>query len=232
MKLSIIIPVYNEAKTLKGLLARIEKVNLGKIRKEIILIDDCSTDGSREVIKKLAGKYVKILLTKNRGKGAAIKAGIKKATGDFIIFQDADLEYDPNDYAKLAKPLIEDKADIVIGSRFIGKKFVPFGKNKTPHRIHWIGNKSLNFIFNLLYGTSLTDIEPCYKIFRSEVLKSINVTSNRFEYDIELMCKAVKKGYKLMQLPISYNPRSFMEGKKITWRDGIKAAYYMLKYRF
>src|SRR3989338_5031640 len=184
MKLSIVIPVYNEAKTLRELLARIEKADMGKIQKEIILIDDCSTDGSREAIQKLAGKYVKILLSKNQGKGAAIKAGIRKATGDFIIFQDADLEYDPNDYAKLAKPLIKNEADIVIGSRFIGKKFVPFGKNKTHHRIHWIGNKSLNFIFNLLYGTRLTDIEPCYKIFKSKVLKSINVISNRFEYDI------------------------------------------------
>ena len=232
MKMSIIIPVYNEAKTLRELLRRIEKISLGNIQKEIIIVDDCSTDGSREIIKKLGNRYVKILLNKNQGKGAAIKNGIKSATGDFIIFQDADLEYDPRDYSRLLKPIIKNNADIVIGSRFIGKKFVPFGKNKTPHRVHWIGNKSLTFIFNLLYRTALTDIEPCYKVFRSNVLRSINVSSNRFEYDIELMCKAIKNGYKLLQLPISYNPRSFKEGKKITWIDGVKAAYYIIKYRF
>ena len=232
MKLSIIIPVYNEAKTLPELLRRIEKVNLGKIQKEIILVDDYSTDGSREIVRRLGNKYVKILLNKNQGKGAALKAGIKDSTGDFIIFQDADLEYDPSDYSKLLKPLIANDADIVIGSRFIYQKFVPFGKNKSPHRVHWIGNKSLTFLFNFLYHTTLTDIEPCYKVFKSNVLRSINVSSNRFEYDIELMCKAIKNGYKMIQLPISYNPRSFKEGKKITWIDGIKAAYYILKYRF
>ena len=210
----------------------IEKVNLGKIQKEIILVDDYSTDGSREIIRKLGNKYVKILLNKNQGKGAALKAGIKDSTGDFIIFQDADLEYDPSDYSKLLKPLIANDADIVIGSRFIGKKFVPFGKNKIPHRVHWIGNKGLNFIFNTLYNTTLTDVEPCYKIFKRDVLKNIEVASNRFEYDIELMCKAVKKGHKMVQLPIRFNPRSFKEGKKITWIDGIKAAYYILKYIF
>ena len=232
MKLSIIIPVYNEAKTLLELLRRIEKASLGKIRKEVILVDDYSTDGSIDIIRKLGNKYVKVFLGKNQGKGAALKAGIKIATGELIIFQDADLEYDPRDYPKLVKPIIKGDADIVIGSRFIGEKFVPFGKNMTPHRLHWIGNKTLTFIFNLFYGTKLTDIEPCYKVFKRAVLRNINVISNRFEYDIELMCKAIKKGYKMLQLPISYNPRSFEEGKKITWVDGVKAAYYMLKYRF
>lgn len=233
MKLSIIIPVYNEAKTLLELLKKIDRVKLGKIQKEIIIVDDFSIDGSKEIIKKLENKYVKVFQKKNQGKGAALKAGIKVATGDFIIFQDADLEYDPRDYAKLLKPIIKNNADIVIGSRFIGKKFVLFGKNKTLRRIHWIGNKFLTFLFNLLYSTKLTDVEPCYKLFKSDVLKDINVTSNGFEYDIELMCKATKKWYKMVQLPINYNPRGYEEGKKITiWKDGIKAAYYMLKHRF
>jgi len=228
MKLSIIIPVYNEAKTIKELLRRIEKVNLGRVKKEIILVDDCSTDGSREVVKKLSNKYVKIFQKKNMGKGAALKAGIRASTGDFIIFQDADLEYDPNDYNKLLKPILDGKTNISFGTRFEGPKFVMSGKEKTMHKMHWFGNKLLTSFFNLLYGTKLTDVEPCYKLFKSDILKSIKVRTNRFEYDIELMCKLVKKGHRIMQLPISYNPRKFEEGKKISWKDGIVAFWTMI----
>lgn len=232
MKLSIVIPVYNEAETLLELFKRIEKVSLGKVQKEIILVDDCSTDGSRGLIKKLGKKYIKIFQGKNQGKGAALKAGIKAATGNFIIFQDADLEYDPNDYVELLKPILEDKADITLGSRLIGRKFHIFGKGRTMHPLHWIGNKFLNFVFNILYGTNLTDIEPCYKMFKSDILKSVKVHSNRFEYDIELMCKLVRRGYKIVQMPIKFNPRTFDEGKKITWMDGLTALVTMIKYRF
>lgn len=232
MKLSIIIPVYNESNTIKELLRRISKVNLGKIKKEAILVDDFSTDGSRDVIKKLDRKYIKIFQPKNMGKGAALKAGIKAATGDFIIFQDADLEYDPNDYKKLLEPLLDKKTDISFGTRFVGQGFRLFGKHKTMHSTHWIGNKFLAFAFNFLYGTELTDVEPCYKLFRKEILKGINVKTNRFEYDIELMCKLVKKGHKIVQLPIKYNPRRFEEGKKINWKDGIAALLTMIRNRF
>lgn len=232
MKLSIIIPVYNEAKTIKELLKRIESVDLGRVKKEIVLVDDFSTDGSREILKKLTSKYVTILQSKNRGKGAALKAGIKASTGDFIIFQDADLEYDPNDYSKLINPILKNNASIAFGSRFVNKKFHLFGKKKTMHPIHWIGNKLLILVFNTLYGTKLTDVEPCYKMFRTEVLKNVDVKSDRFEYDIELMCKLIKKGYDIVQLPISFSPRTFEEGKKIsTWKDGIAALIVMLKYR-
>lgn len=231
MKLSILIPVFNESKTLKEILSRIERVDLGDVRKEIVIIDDGSTDGSGEIIKKLGRKYVKIFQPRNKGKGAALKAGINAAKGDFIIFQDADLEYDPKDYIKLLQPILANNAEITFGSRFVNQKFVIFGKNRIIHPSHFIGNKFLTLAFNLLYGTELTDVEPCYKMFKSSILKNINVASNGFEYDIELMCRLVKKGHKITQIPIRYIPRGFHEGKKINWRDGIAAFLIMLKYR-
>ena len=232
MKLSIIIPVYNEKNTLKEIVARVEAVKMPGIDKEIILVDDCSKDGSTQVLKKLKGNYLKIFFYKNQGKGAALKAGIALAKGDIIVFQDADLEYDPNDFNVLIKPILEKKADITFGTRFVNQNFILFGKKKTIHGTHWIGNKGLTLIFNILYGTKLTDVEPCYKMFRSSVLKSVRVNSNRFEYDIELMCKLVKRGHKIVQLPIKYNPRKFEEGKKINWKDGVIAGLTMLKFRF
>ena len=232
MKLSIIIPVFNEVGTIQELLRRIENIELTKVKKEVILVDDASTDGSREILKKLKGKYVKIFHDKNKGKGAALKSGIKIATGDFIIFQDADLEYNPNDYVKLLQPILENRANVTFGSRFTYQKLALFGSNRKMHPIHWIGNKFLTFVFNLLYNTSFTDVEPCYKMFKSNILKNTNINSNGFEYDIELMCKIVKKKYKIFQLPISYNIRTFDEGKKVNWKDGIVALITMIKYRF
>jgi glycosyltransferase involved in cell wall biosynthesis len=219
--------VYNEVNTIGELLKRINAVDLQGIGKEIILVDDYSTDGSRELLRKLSG-YVKIFHDKNKGKGAALKSGINVANGDFIIFQDADLEYDPEDYNALMKPLLDKESQIAFGTRFANQKFVVFGKNKTIHSTHWFGNKLLTFVFNTLYGTKLTDVEPCYKLFVSSVLRSVDVKTNGFEYDIELMCKLVKKGNKIIQLPIKYKARKFDEGKKINWKDGIVAVKTMV----
>ncbi|MBI2541610.1 glycosyltransferase family 2 protein [Candidatus Woesearchaeota archaeon] len=231
MKLSILIPVFNESNTLMEILAKIKKVDLGGIGKEVIIVDDASTDGSREIIKKLGKKYVKIFQPRNMGKGAALKAGIRAATGDFVIFQDADLEYDPQDYIKLLQPILGNRSDVAFGSRFVNQRLVLFGKDRIAHPTHYIGNKFLTTTFNILYGTELTDVEPCYKMFKSSILKNTDVVSNGFEYDIELMCRLVKKGHKIIQIPIRYNPRSFQEGKKINWRDGITAFLIMLKFR-
>lgn len=230
--LSVLVPVFNEKNAIKQILEKIEIADTKDWKKEIIIIDDGSTDGTREIIKKLEGNFVKIFLEKNRGKGAALKQGIKVARGELAIFQDADMEYDPNDYFKLMKPILEKKTSITFGSRFVGKRLEIFSKEKTMHLFHWIGNKFLVHLFNFLYGTNLTDAEPCYKMFRTEILKEIKVDSNRFEYDIELMCKIVKSGQKIIQIPINYAPRSFEEGKKINWKDGVRAFWTMIKYRF
>lgn len=237
MKLSILVPLYNEKDTIREILKRIEKVKLfdnsgREIVKEIIIIDDCSTDGSTEVLRNIKGNYVKIFHEKNTGKGGALKSGIKVAKGDFIIFQDADLEYYPEDYRLLLEPILNGMADIVYGSRFLGRRFMPFGRKKTMHPLHWFGNKFLTITFNILYGTVLTDVEPCYKLLKSKILKNVNVKSDRFEYDIELMCKLAKKRYKVVQLPIRYDPRGFEEGKKIRWTDGIVAFWTMIRYKF
>ncbi|MDO8555678.1 MAG: glycosyltransferase family 2 protein [Nanoarchaeota archaeon] len=231
--LSIIIPVYNEVKTLKELLRRVESVKLPKnMGMEIILVDDFSKDGSRELMQKLPKKYVALFQPKNMGKGAALKVGIARASGDFAIFQDSDLEYDPHDYPALLKPILDKRADVVWGTRFEGKTFSYYRQKETKAYLHhWLGNKLLTLVFNVLYGVRLSDAEPCYKMYKTSILKSIPVKADRFEYDIELMCKTVKNGWRVTQVPIQYNPRSFEEGKKIKWTDGVIAVWTMFKFR-
>ncbi len=223
MKLSVVIPVYNEARTIRQILDKVDSVDIG-IEKEIVLVDDGSTDGTREILKELKG-YNIIFHEVNKGKGAAVRTGIENSKGDIIIIQDADLEYDPNDYAKLLKPILNGDTKVVYGSRFLGKE-------PTEILSHYVGNKMLTFITNLLYNSKITDMETCYKVFRKEILNGITLKSNRFEFEPEITSKILKKGYKIMEIPITYKVRGYDEGKKITILDGVSALYYIIKYRF
>ncbi len=240
MKLSIVIPVYNEEKTLLELLKKVESVRMpffsGQvIEKEIILVDDCSKDKSREILKELekTGKY-KILYHKvNGGKGRALRTGFEHATGDMIIIQDADLEYDPNDYPRLMKPILEGKTQVVYGSRFKSGKGKLKENMHLTYLLHSVGNWGLTMLTNVLFFTRLTDMETCYKLFTRKVLKKIGtLRAQRFDFEPELTAKILKRGFKIKEIPIRYYSRDFDEGKKITWIDGVKAFWYLLKYRF
>ena len=226
--LSIIVPVYNEEKTISVIIDKLKKLDL---EKEIIVVDDCSSDNSYEILKKTKG----ISLFKheiNKGKGAAIKTGIANSKGDILTIQDADLEYNPEDFKFLIKPILENKTKVVYGSRFLNKNFNSFQREKTIISSHYIGNKFLTFLTTILYRQKLTDMETCYKVFKREVIKDIRIKSNRFEFEPEITAKILKGSYRIIEIPINYHPRSFDEGKKITWKDGIKAIFYLIKYRF
>jgi glycosyltransferase involved in cell wall biosynthesis len=227
MKLSIIIPVYNEKDTLLKILGKVKKVNLGKVKKEIILIDDCSSDGTREIIKKIKGNnIVKIFHEKNKGKGGAVKAGIKNATGDIIIIQDADLEYDPRDYVNVIKPIVNGEVKVVYGSRILHKNY------KYSHFCFFLGGRLVSFMTNLLFFSRLTDEPTCYKCFRSDLIKNIKINGNKFEWEPEVTAKILKKGIKIKEVPIRYYPRDRDHGKKIKWYDGLDAIWTLIKYRF
>ncbi len=232
MILSIIIPVYNEEKTIKDIISKVKKVKLpSQISKEIITVDDNSTDSSFEILKGL--KDIKLLShTVNQGKGAAIRTGIKRSAGEIIIIQDADLEYDPNDYPRLIAPIIRGKAGVVYGTRLKNYPIKFFGKKHTPFLTHYLGNKFLSFITRVLYQSNITDMETCYKVFRKNVIKNIKIKSNRFEFEPEITAKILKGGYKIHEVQIRVNPRGYDEGKKITWRDGFLAIWTLVKYRF
>jgi glycosyltransferase involved in cell wall biosynthesis len=223
MVLSIIIPVFNERDTIREI---ISKVKTSPLEKEIIVVDDFSTDGTRDFIGNLQDSALKILFhPKNKGKGAAVRTGIAAATGDIIIIQDADLEYDPEDYPLLIEPIVHNRADAVYGSRFRGKHhaFLLW---------HYIGNRFLTSVTNLLYGAKLTDMETCYKVVKADILKSLSLRSDRFEIEPEITAKLLKKGYRVSEVPIRYSGRNFKEGKKITWKDGFKAVAALIRYRF
>lgn len=223
MKLSLIIPVFNEAPTVKKIINLVQSQPLPKITKEIIVVDDGSTDGTTKIIKSIPN-IKKVFLSKNLGKGAAIRVGLMQVTGDYVLIQDADLEYSPEDIKLLLIPVFNRQAQVVYGTRFLG-----------PHRNmlfwHLAGNKFLSFVTNILYNTTLSDMEVGYKLIPSSLIKSLVLTENRFGFEPEITSKILKQGLRIYEVPISYSGREFSEGKKITWVDGLRAFYLLCKYR-
>jgi len=226
MQISVVIPVYNEVSTIREIIARVQAVDLDK---EIIIVDDGSTDGTREQLQEIAlsQENIKVFYhDRNQGKGAALRTGFEAATGDIVIIQDADLEYDPREYPVLLEPILDGRADIVYGSRFLGG----------PHRVlffwHYLGNKFLTLLSNALTNLNLTDMETCYKVFRREVLSDIQLKSNRFGFEPEFTAKIAKKEFRIYETSISYSGRTYAEGKKIGWKDGVKAIFAIIWFRF
>jgi glycosyltransferase involved in cell wall biosynthesis len=224
MKLSVIIPVYNEEATIQEILKQIRAVNLAY---EIIIVDDGSTDRTRELLKAEETQPGSIVIyhDRNQGKGAAVRTGFDRATGDILLIQDADLEYDPRDYPALLRPIEEGRVKVVYGSRFLGPR-------KAMLFWHMLGNKALTLLTNVLYNTILSDMETCYKVFRADVIKGMPLRSRRFEFEPEITAKVLKRGHRIFEIPISYYGREYSEGKKITWREGPKAVWTLIKYRF
>lgn len=224
-KVSILIPVYNELNTLDEIIKKVEDADFCGLKKEIILIDDYSTDGTRELYSKYP--YKVLYHDYNQGKGAALRTGLTEQTGDIVVIQDADLEYDPADYEPLIRLILDGHADVCYGSRLSGGK-----PSRSFMFTHLLGNKFLSLLTNILYGSTLTDMETCYKAFRADFLEDITIKSDRFDFEPEITAKVLKKGARLYELPVSYYGREISEGKKITWRDGIYAVIALIKYRF
>lgn len=224
-KLSVIVPVYNERNTVVEILRRMRAVDL-PFDREFIVVDDGSDDGTHQVLGQLGDSTVKILThPQNRGKGAAIRTALEHVTGDLVLIQDADLEYDPDDWPKLLAPMLKGRAQVVYGSRVTGER-------RNMLYLHLLGNKMLSLTTNVLYNTTLSDMETCYKLFDREVLQGITLRSDRFDFEPEVTAKVLRKGIRIYEVPISYAGRELDEGKKITWRDGYAALFALVKYRF
>jgi glycosyltransferase involved in cell wall biosynthesis len=226
MKLSVVIPVFNEKNTIEEIIRRVQAVEVG-FEKEIIVVDDASEDGTRQILESLNQSNIKIYHhSKNQGKGAALRTGFSKAEGDIILIQDADLEYDPKDYSKLLEPVLDGRADVVFGSRFLGG----------PHRVlffwHYVGNKLLTTLSNMFSNMNLSDMETCYKVFKRELLDKIALKSKRFGIEPEITIKLAKLKCRIYEVPISYSGRDYSEGKKIGWKDGLAAIFHIIKFKF
>jgi glycosyltransferase involved in cell wall biosynthesis len=226
VKLSIVIPVFNERETIEEILRRVQAVNVG-LEKEIIVVDDSSTDGTRELLQTLKPPQARVLFhEKNMGKGAALHTGFVQAEGDIVLVQDADLEYDPREYPRLLEPILDGRADVVYGSRFLGG----------PHRVlffwHYVGNRMLTTFSNMISNLNLTDMETCYKVIKKEILQKIRLKSHRFGFEPEITVKLAKLKCRIYEVPISYSGRLYEEGKKIGWKDGVAALFHLIRYRF
>jgi glycosyltransferase involved in cell wall biosynthesis len=224
-KLSVIVPVFDERNTVVEIVRRMRAVEL-PVDLEIVIVDDGSTDGTRDVLRQLADSTVRVINHDvNRGKGSAIRSGLAHVTGDLVLVQDADLEYDPEDWPRLLNPIIRGRARVVYGSRFTGER-------RNMLFLHWVGNRFLSLVTNVLYNTTLSDMETCYKLFDRTLLDGITLRAQRFEFEPEVTAKILRRGIRIYEVPISYTGREFDEGKKITWRDGFVALWTLVKYRF
>ncbi|MDP9332497.1 MAG: glycosyltransferase family 2 protein [Actinomycetota bacterium] len=226
-KLSVVVPVFNERNTLVEILRRMRAVELPDgIEREIIVVDDGSNDGTRDVLNQLGDSTVRVVMHEaNLGKGAAVRTGFAHATGDYVLVQDADLEYDPEDWPKLLNPVLRGRARVVYGSRFTGER-------RNMLLLHWMGNRFLSMTTNVLYNTTLSDMETCYKLLDRRLIDELALSSDRFDIEPEITAKILKRGIRIYEVPISYSGREFDEGKKITWRDGFSALWTLVKYRF
>jgi len=226
-KLSVVVPVFNERTTLVEVIRRMRTVELPDgIEREIIMVDDGSTDGTRDVLRQLGDSTVRVLKhDTNRGKGAAVRTGLQVASGDYVLVQDADLEYDPEDWPKLIAPVQRGRARVVYGSRFTGER-------RNMLFLHWVGNRVLSLVTNVLYNTTLSDMETCYKLVDRSLLLDLDLRSERFDIEPEITAKILKRRIRIYEVPISYTGREFDEGKKITWRDGFAALWTLAKFRF